>query len=116
MAEKQEVEIIYTENINNFKTRLYLRAEEPFVLSVAEGFDPLITAYERGDAYRSIPLFGTINGFIIGARKGQMAVDVVFHPQRWTWIGLWISLVSFLFMLVYVMGKSFHMRHREIND
>ena len=93
--------------INSSTMKLHAKAKEAFLLSVAEGYDPLIAAFSDGKKHDSFPVFGLINGFLID-EQGDVDVIVKFLPQFWAKIGIWISLIFALLLIVCVLFEPLH--------
>lgn len=101
-AKDNRADLTTSKKMSNSKMTLHIKTTEPFLLSVAEGYDPLVAAYSNGTKYNSFPVFGVINGFLIN-EQGDIDVDIKFLPQIWTQIGTWISLISALFLIAYAV-------------
>jgi hypothetical protein len=104
-VEENTAEIIHQSKKDVSRSALIIEADSPFLLTMAEGFDPLAAARVKNEKISSIPVFGTINGFLVD-RTGDNSVEIVFPPQIWAKNGLWISLISLLLMAVYIVGGS----------
>ena len=84
-----------------------INATRPFMLSFAEGYDPLWEAriYSEGklvEKVRSIPLYSVINGFWIN-ETGNLTVEIRYTPQDWFEIGLVISGLAFTGCIGYLV-------------
>ena len=92
---------------NDSNIELQMKASEPFLLTVAEGYDPQIAAYSEGGKYSSIPTGGLINGFLIDDVNAEK-IEVEFIPQKWAQTGIKISLVSFYIICAYFFLSWFY--------
>ncbi|MBN1288173.1 MAG: hypothetical protein JXA49_00855 [Actinobacteria bacterium] len=78
-------------------------AEEPFVLSLSETYDPHWTAtVEKSGEVSPVPLYSTINGFPI-SRTGDFSVTIEYDSQKWFTLGLFISLATLALCLLYLL-------------
>lgn len=82
------------------------------LLTVADGYDPLIEARVGESSARSIPVFGTINGFLIDT-SGRVDIDVCRVPQVWAEKGLVISMSYALLLVVGLAGAGIYRRRRN---
>jgi len=79
-------------------------ARNPFLLTVANGYDPLVSAFVGNRRYPSIPVFGTIDGFIVD-RTGDLDVKVRYTPQLWAEAGVRASLAGSLLLICYALWE-----------
>lgn len=89
-------------------------ATRPYVMSLAESYDPLWVAYTNTNSddasandnsnlkKRSIPLFSIINGFYI-TKTGDYTLTVEYEPQKWLLEGGIISASTVISILAYVI-------------
>lgn len=94
-------EILKIDKRSEIEIRLKVRAGEPFILSMAEGYDPMIVACSERKQYESLPVFGLVNGFLID-EPGDLDLRIRFLPQEWTRTGTRISLFFALLFLLYL--------------
>jgi hypothetical protein len=96
-------------------------ATHPFMVSFAESYDPLWTAYAEGNnnvtgsfdkdqdsKVNSIPLYGVTNGFYIN-KTGDYDLVIEYEPQIWFVQGSIISTISamvILFSILFVVKKE----------
>ncbi len=76
-----------------------MHSNDNFTLFFSEGYSPLweAKAIQKGNTttYKSIPLYGAFNGFIID-KKGKYDIIIQYKPQTWFMQGLAISGTTFL--------------------
>lgn len=84
-------EISY-EQISPTRYRVRVRAERPFVLALAETYDPLWVASGPNVQVPSMPLYGVINGFFLD-RTGVYEINVEYQAQRWARLGTLLTSV-----------------------
>jgi hypothetical protein len=81
-------------------------ATRPYILSFAESYDPLWTAYithsggNNIKTYDSIPLYSIINGFYIDA-LGNHTVTIEYRPQQWFVEGGVVGVCTIAILLAY---------------
>ncbi|MBN1485791.1 MAG: hypothetical protein JXA37_13840, partial [Chloroflexia bacterium] len=85
-------EISY-EQVDPTRYRVFVRAQRPFVLALAETYDPLWVASTADVQVSSLPLGGTINGFFID-KTGSYEIVVEYLPQQWARLGRLLSLLA----------------------
>jgi hypothetical protein len=73
-------EISY-EQIDPTRYRVRVRAERPFVLALAETYDPLWVALGPDLQVASVPLYGVINGFFLDC-IGTCEINVEYQAQQ----------------------------------
>ena len=78
-----------------------IKAEEPFYLVFSDTYHPLWRAYVDGKETSSVPVYSFINGFYIN-KTGKFEVTIEFTGQRYAYIGVGISSLSWLAALVYL--------------
>ncbi len=88
----------------HFVVKIY--AVKPFMLVLAEGYDPLWEArvYKDGklvEKVRAIPVYGVINGFWIN-ETGNLTIIIRYVPQDWFELGLRISSITFALCVLYL--------------
>jgi len=105
-------EISY-EEIDPTLWKVKVNSTENFLLTFAEGYDPLWEARFEGKRTRSLPVYCTINGFII--EKGKKEIEVRFVPQEWFITGITISLITFLACILFLVNGEWKkiLRPRE---
>jgi hypothetical protein len=84
-------------------------ATKPYTISLAEAFDPLLTAHtENSTDYRvkSHPLYGVVNGFNVN-KTGSYSLVVEYQPQRWFVQGGLISIMSIIGLSILVITTMF---------
>lgn len=92
--------------IDPTKYKVTVDATEPFMLSFAEGYDPLWEARiykdgEKVEVVKSIPLYSVINGFWID-ETGNLEIEIRYKPQEWFEMGLWVSVTTFIGCIGYL--------------
>ena len=92
--------------INPTKYEVKVNATEPFMLSFAEGYDPLWEARiykdgEKVEVVKSIPLYSVINGFWVD-ETGDLEIETRYKPQEWFEMGLWVSVTTFIGCIGYL--------------
>jgi hypothetical protein len=81
------------ERIDPTRYRVLVRAEAPFMLALAETYDPLWTAAGPGFEVSSQPLYGVINGFYI-EETGSYELVVEYQAQQGARLGALISAAA----------------------
>ena len=92
--------------IDPTKYKVTVDATEPFMLSFAEGYDPLWEARiykdgEKVEVVKSIPLYSVINGFWVD-ETGDLEIEIRYKPQDWFELGLWVSVTTFIGCIGYL--------------
>jgi hypothetical protein len=87
-------EISY-ERVDPTRYRVRVRAERPFVLALAETYDPLWVASSPDVQVASVPLYGVINGFPF-SRTGSYEIIVEYQAQQWARVGRLVTLIAAL--------------------
>jgi hypothetical protein len=85
------VEISY-EKIDPTRYRVRVRAEHPFVLALAESYDPLWEASGPDQRVSSVPLYGVINAFYLN-KTGTYEIIVQYQAQQWARFGTLLSSI-----------------------
>ena len=92
-------------------------ATRPYVISLAESYDPLWVAhastsadnstsdYDKAVSKRSIPLFSAVNGFYIN-KTGDYTLNIEYEPQKWLVQGGMISIVAVVAIIAYVIFSN----------
>jgi hypothetical protein len=92
-------------------------ATRPYVISLAESYDPLWVAHASTEAdnsmdnhdnkifKRSVPLFSVVNGHYIN-RTGDYTLTIEYEPQKWLVQGGTISIVTVLAILAYIVFSN----------
>jgi hypothetical protein len=80
---------------------------KPTMLSLAESYDPGWHAYVNGKKIQSIPLNGVINGFWIN-QTGFQEITIEYEPQKWTYYGLAVSLLTLTVCILYLAKEPFY--------
>ena len=101
----KEAEIKGYEKINPTFYKVNVSATGNFLLSFAEGYDPLWEAEiyrdgERIGSVNSVPLYSVINGFWIN-ETGELNINVRYIPEEWFRSGLCISVLAIV-LTVYL--------------
>ncbi len=95
------------EKINPTKHILIIKnATRPYIISFAESYDALWTAYSNNDnneknnyfKTNSIPLYGITNGFYVN-KTGDYELIIEYEPQNWFVLGSIISISSIILLL-----------------
>ena len=79
-------EISY-DQIDPTRYRVRVRAERPFLLALAETYDPLWVASGPDFKVSSVPLYGVVNGFFLN-RTGAYEIIVEYQAQQWARFGM----------------------------
>lgn len=95
------IRIISYEATNPTSYTVYVNSTRPFVLALAEAYDPLWVAYVNGEEIRSTPMYDVINGFHI-SHNGSLKIDIRYEPQQWRDHGLLISSIVFAIFISYI--------------
>ncbi|MDY6931896.1 MAG: carbohydrate binding domain-containing protein [Halobacteriota archaeon] len=95
-------EVISYEKIDPTRYIVKVKAQEPFMLSFAESYDPLWAAYVGDREYEPIPLYSVINGFLID-ETGDVDVTIEYKPQRWFYYGAGVSILSLVGCIGYLI-------------
>ncbi len=103
---------IHYEQVDPTRYRVRVHAERPFILALAETYDPLWTASAPGMNISSIPLYGVINGFHID-RVGTYEILVEYQAQQWARIGALFTFITLIgtgliFMVLAKKAREFH--------
>ena len=114
------------EKINPTKYILNIKnATRPYIISFAETYDNLWTAYsnkdenEKNNYFRtnSIPLYGVTNGFYVN-KTGDYDLVIEYEPQNWFVLGAIISISSLIVLsaitIFLVKKKYFQVTYRKI--
>ena len=88
-------EISYTQ-IDPTRYQVRVRAARPFMLALAETYDPLWVARGPDLQVSSVPLFGVVNGFYLD-RTGSYELTIEYQPQQGARLGA-------VFSSIIVMG------------
>jgi uncharacterized membrane protein YfhO len=72
------------------------------MLSFVESYDPNWVASVAGKEYKSMPLYGAINGFWI-QMTGDLEITISYKPQDYFEIGYIISILSILMCISYII-------------
>jgi hypothetical protein len=81
------------EQVDPTRYHVRVRAERPFVLALAETYDPLWIASGPDLQVSSVPLYGVINGFFMN-RTGSYEIDVEYQPQQWARLGTLLTSIA----------------------
>jgi hypothetical protein len=102
------VEISY-EKIDPTRYRVRIRAEHPFVLALAESYDPLWEASGPDQRVSSVPLYGVINAFYLN-KTGTYEITVQYQAQQWARLG---TLLSSIFVVAIGLIAVLYQRLRS---
>jgi len=80
-------------------TRIEVQTEDGGIIKFSESYDPRWTLTNDGNLVRSIPLYGSINGFITEPTDGSSII--LFPPQENFISGLGISFLAITISFVY---------------
>ena len=99
-------EISY-EQIDPTRYRVRMRTERPFVLALAETYDPLWVVSGLESPVSSIPLYGVINGFFLN-RTGSYEITVEYQAQQWARLGTLVTSAAMISVgpLYYLCARS----------
>ena len=101
---EEPAEVLDFERIDATEYRVEINASEPYMLSFAEGYDPMWVAEVEGESFTPVPLYAVINGFWIN-KTGTYSLTIRYKPQRWFYYGLAVSLITFLSCVTYLVYK-----------
>ena len=87
--------VLEYEQIDATRYQIFVQAERPFTLALAETYDPLWLASGPGFQVSSVPLYGVINGFEI-PRAGSYQILVEYQAQQQARLGALLSGVVFI--------------------
>ena len=98
------------QRIDPTRYRVSVNAKRPFVLALAETYDPLWVASSVDFQVTSIPLYGVINGFAI-SRVGNYELTIEYRPQQWARLGAILSLGALIgvglgFLVITICSRS----------
>jgi hypothetical protein len=82
--------VVEYEQIDPTRYRVLVRAERPFMLALAETYDPLWSATGPGFRISSMPLYGVINGFYV-EETGSYEMIVEYQAQQGARLGILIT-------------------------
>ena len=99
--------VIWYEKLNPTLYKVQLNATEPFILGLAESYDPLWIAYVNGEKIRSKPLYSLINGFWIN-QTGLLEITIEYEPQKWFSYCSAVSLLTLTGCVLYLAKKPLH--------
>lgn len=93
--------------INPTLWKVQVNATQPFMLSFGESYDPLWVANinkngQNVGTAESIPINSVINGFWID-QTGNIDITIEFKPQKWYYIGIVISGITFIICILYLI-------------
>ena len=91
LAQQAPVVLEY-EQIDATRYLIFVQAERPFTLALAETYDPLWQASGPGFQVSSLPLYGVINGFEI-PRAGSYQITVEYQAQQQARLGTLLSSI-----------------------
>jgi hypothetical protein len=83
---------------------------KPFVLVLADLYDPFWIASVNGKNIPSDPIGGGINGFMIN-ETGQLNINIHYEPQKWFGYGLIITSIILLVYTCYLICSSISISH-----
>jgi hypothetical protein len=87
--QSQPAQISY-EQVDPTRYRVRVRAERPFMLALAETYDPLWVASGPDFQVSSLPLYGVVNGFFLD-RTGDYEIIVEYRAQQWARLGILLT-------------------------
>ena len=87
--------VVEYEQIDATRYLVYVQAEQPFTLALAETYDPLWRASGPGFQVSSLPMYGVINGFEI-PRAGSYQILVEYQAQQQARLGTLLSSIAFI--------------------
>lgn len=103
----EPAEILY-EQIDPTRYRVRVQANRPFMLALAETYDPLWVASSSGEQINSIPLYGVINGFYID-QTGSFEVIIEYNAQQWARFGSIITVI----VIIGIIPIYLYLRQRK---
>lgn len=89
--------------INPTKYIAHVKTDKPIFLLFSDSYHPLWKAYVNGKEYSSIIAYSFINSFYI-PETGEYDVAIEFTGQKYVWIGMAISSVTFIFIILYLIS------------
>jgi len=105
LPNKIKAKILNYVEIDTTKRIVTVNATTPFILALAEAYDPLWVARINGEEVKSIPLYSVINGFPIN-KTGVFNIVLVYKPQEFFYYGLTITIISVILTLSYILGTT----------
>jgi hypothetical protein len=110
LAEGSAPAVLEYEQIDSTRYQVYVQAQRPFTLALAETYDPLWSASGPDFQISSSPLYGVINGFEI-SRTGAYQILVEYQAQQGARLGALLSGIVFL-----SLGPSIWLLQRRKSD
>ena len=112
--EKLKAQIVSYEMIEQTKYVVDVNATTPFVLAIAEAYNPLWVAHinNGGEISTSFPLYSVINGFSIN-RTGQLQITIEYEPQKYFRYGSAITAISLSGSIGYLLLKTINQLFRK---
>lgn len=109
-TEREKARILSYAKIDPTAWKVKVIAGGPFMLTFAEGYDPLWEAriYVNGklmEVTKAVPVFGAINGFWINT-SGNLTIIIRYSPQDLFELGFKISIVTLSLVALYpLLGR-----------
>jgi hypothetical protein len=91
--------------INPTKYVINVNATKPFIISLAESYDPLWIVYATDKSNfktNSFPLYSTINGFYIN-KTGNYTLNMEYIPQKWFEEAAIVSIVTLFLIIGFIV-------------
>jgi hypothetical protein len=108
--DEKPAEITMYQKIDSTKYKIEANATKPFMLTFAESYDQLWSAYVNQEKINSVQLYSVINGFWIN-HTGKLEITVEYDPQQWFYYGSIVSTIcilgSILFLIYNWKKKSY---------
>ena len=90
------------EQVNAYTYRVNVKAVNPFFLVFSESYHPLWKVEIDGEMVSALPAYSFVNAFYI-SKLGNYDVTVEFIGQNYVVYGGLISLVTIMFLIVYLI-------------
>jgi len=90
------------EKVDPTRYRVRVRAERPFMLALAETYDPLWVASGPDLQVSSTPLYGVINGFMLD-QTGSYELTIEYQAQQWARFGKLLTSAAAVVAGLFVM-------------
>ncbi|HIE14397.1 TPA: hypothetical protein EYP70_03905 [Candidatus Bathyarchaeota archaeon] len=91
--------------LNPTTYKVHVSSSQPFLLTLSYAYHPLWRAYIDGREHRSILSYTFANSFKID-KSGDLDITIYYLGQKYTEIGLVISLISLIVSILYLTFTS----------
>jgi len=114
-TKENPAQIIEYEKINPTKYSVKVSSVRPYLLSLAESYDPFWSVYVDGTRTKensdNFPLYSTVNGFFIN-KTGEHTLSIEYKPQSYFYMGTVVTLIAIMSIIVgyYIRTKGISLR------